>query len=35
LQELQRFLEQFWKEGLQRLREAAEWEERRKRRGAK
>jgi DNA-binding transcriptional ArsR family regulator len=35
LRELQRFLEQFWKEGLQRLKEAAEWEERRKRRGAK
>ncbi len=35
LRELQRFLEQFWKDGLQRLREAAEWEERRKRRDAK
>jgi DNA-binding transcriptional ArsR family regulator len=35
LRELQRFLEQFWKEGLQRLKEAAEWEERRKRGGAK
>ena len=35
LRELQRFLEQFWKEGLQRLKEAAEWEERRKRLGAK
>lgn len=35
LRELQRFLEQFWAESLQRLKAAAEWEERRKRRGAK
>ena len=35
LRELQKFLEEFWKEGLQRLKAAAEWEERRKRRGAK
>ena len=31
--ELRRFLEDFWDEGLERLKAAAEWEERRKRRG--
>jgi DNA-binding transcriptional ArsR family regulator len=35
LRELQKFLEEFWEDGLQRLKAAAEWEERRKRRGAK
>jgi DNA-binding transcriptional ArsR family regulator len=35
LKELQKFLEEFWKQSLHRLKEAAEWEERRKRRGAK
>ena len=35
LRELQRFLEEFWSDSLRRLKEAAEWEERRKRRGAK
>jgi DNA-binding transcriptional ArsR family regulator len=35
LRELQRFLEEFWRDGLQRLKQAAEWEERRRRRGRK
>jgi DNA-binding transcriptional ArsR family regulator len=35
IRELQRFLEEFWKTGLDRLKAAAEWEERRKRRGTK
>jgi DNA-binding transcriptional ArsR family regulator len=35
LRELQKFLEEFWKESLQRLKAAAEWEERRKRRAPK
>jgi len=35
IRDLQRFLEDFWDEGLERLKAAAEWEERRKRRGAK
>jgi DNA-binding transcriptional ArsR family regulator len=33
IRDLQRFLEEFWDEGLDRLKAAAEWEERRKRRG--
>ncbi len=35
IKELQRFLEEFWQTGFERLKAAAEWEERRKRRGAK
>jgi DNA-binding transcriptional ArsR family regulator len=35
LRELQRFLEEFWTDKLSRLRAAAEWDERRKRRGSK
>ena len=35
MRELQRFLEEFWTDGLQRLKVAAEQEERRKRRGSK
>ncbi len=35
IKELQRFLEEFWQTGLERLKAAAEWEERSKRRGAK
>jgi len=35
IRELQQFLEDFWDEGLQRLKTAAEWDERRKRRGSK
>ena len=35
IRDLQRFLEDFWDEGLERLKAAAEWDERRKRRGAK
>ena len=35
LRDLQRFLEEFWEEGLARLKTAAESDERRKRRGAK
>ena len=33
LKDLQQFLEEFWMDGLMRLKQAAEWEERRKRRG--
>ena len=33
LRDLQRFLEEFWDDKLARLKAAAEWEERRKRRG--
>ncbi len=32
LRELQRFVEEFWDEGLARLKAAAEWEERKKKR---
>ena len=35
IKELQRFLEEFWKTGLDRLKVAAEWEERSKRRDRK
>jgi DNA-binding transcriptional ArsR family regulator len=35
LRELQRFLEEFWDEGLAKLKAAAEWDERRKRRASK
>lgn len=35
LRELRRFLEEFWQSSLERLKAAAEWEEKRKRRGAK
>ena len=34
IKELQRFLEEFWRTGLDRLKVAAEWDERRKRRDA-
>src|SRR5438045_1646256 len=34
IKELQAFLEEFWKTGLDRLKVAAEWDERRKRRDA-
>src|SRR5438067_12185924 len=35
IKELQRFLDEFWKTSLDRLKAAAEWEERRKRRATK
>ncbi len=35
LRSLQKFIEEFWEASLRRLKEAAEWEERRKRRGSK
>jgi DNA-binding transcriptional ArsR family regulator len=35
IRDLQRFLEDFWDEGLDRLKAVAEWEERRKRRDRK
>lgn len=35
LRELRKFLEEFWEESLERLKAAAEWEQRRKRRGSK
>ncbi len=35
LRSLRKFIEEFWDTSLRRLKEAAEWEERRKRRGAK
>jgi len=35
VRDLQRFLEDFWDEGLARLKAVAEWEERRRRRGSK
>lgn len=35
LRELRRFLEEFWQESLDRLKAAAEWDERKKRRDAK
>jgi len=35
IRDLQRFLEDFWDEGLARLKAVAEWEERRRRRGSK
>jgi len=35
IRDLQRFLEEFWDEGLARLKAVAEWEERRRRRGSK
>jgi DNA-binding transcriptional ArsR family regulator len=34
LRSLRKFLEEFWDASLRRLKEAAEWEERRKRRGS-
>ena len=34
LRDLQRFLEEFWQDKLSRLKAAAEWEERKKRRGS-
>jgi DNA-binding transcriptional ArsR family regulator len=33
IRDLQRFLEDFWDEGLDRLKAVAEWDERRRRRG--
>ncbi len=35
IRELQRYLEEFWRSSLDRLKAAAEWQERRKRRAAK
>ena len=35
LRELRKFLEEFWQERLDRLKAAAEWEEKRRRRGSK
>jgi DNA-binding transcriptional ArsR family regulator len=35
IRDLQRFLEDFWDEGLERLKAAAEWDERRRRRAGK
>ncbi len=35
IRELQRYLEEYWRSSLDRLKAAAEWQERRKRRGAR
>ena len=34
IEELKRFLDSFWAQGLKRLKQAAEWDERKKKRGA-